>query len=122
MQAADFDFDLPESSIAQAPLAERAASRLLCVERKSGRYVERVFGDLTGLLRAGDCLVLNDTRVVKARLFALKSTGGRVEILVERAAPGTTADAWLRFEQAGQSRWSTSGRRRRYRGHRCGVG
>ena len=96
MQVGDFDFDLPASLIAQVPLAERAASRLLCLDRVSGRHVERMFRDLTGLLRAGDCLVLNDTRVVKARLFARKPTGGRVEVLVERVGPGGTADAWLR--------------------------
>ena len=100
MQVAEFDFDLPESLIAQAPLAERGASRLLCMDRGSGSCVERRFGDLTQLLRPGDCVVLNDTRVIKARLFALKPTGGRVEILLERIETDTDAVAWLRASKS----------------------
>ena len=96
MRVAEFDFDLPESLIAQVPLAERGASRLLCMDRVSGTCVERTFGDLTQLLRPGDCVVLNDTRVIKARLFALKSTGGRVEVLLERIESEAVALAWLR--------------------------
>ena len=96
MQVAEFDFDLPESLIAQTPLAERGASRLLCMDRLSGRCVERTFDELTQLLRPGDCVVLNDTQVIKARLFAFKPTGGRVEILVERIESEAGALAWLR--------------------------
>ena len=95
MKVADFDFDLPQSLIAQVPLAERGASRLLCVDRCSGSHREHTVGDLVDLLRPGDCLVLNDTQVIKARLFAVKPTGGRVEILVARVRTGTTADALL---------------------------
>ena len=100
MRVAEFDFDLPESLIAQAPLAERGASRLLCMDRASGSCVERMFGDLTQLLRPGDCVVLNDTRVIKARLFACKPTGGRVEILVERIETDADAVAWLRASKS----------------------
>ncbi len=78
----DFDFELPESLIAQHPASERSASRLL-----DGRYAEfanRTFKDLPSLLKAGDLLVFNDTQVVKARLFGEKPTGGKLELLVER--------------------------------------
>ena len=96
MKVSEFDFDLPESSIAQTPLTERSASRLLCVDRHSGAKHERAFVELAELLRPGDCLVLNDTQVIKARLFALKPTGGHVEILVERVVQEKLATAWLR--------------------------
>ena len=96
MKVADFDFDLPEASIAQTPLVDRGASRLLCMDRHSGVRGERSFLDLVDLLRPGDCLVLNDTQVIKARLFAYKPTGGRVEILVDRARTEMIATAWLR--------------------------
>jgi S-adenosylmethionine:tRNA ribosyltransferase-isomerase len=83
MQRSDFAFDLPVDLIAQEPLAERAASRLLCLDRE-GRLVDRGFRDLGGLLRPGDLLVLNDTRVIPARLHGSKDSGGRIEVLVER--------------------------------------
>lgn len=78
----DFDFDLPESLIAQFPLAERTASRLLDVA-KEGLH-DRQFADLPGLLRAGDVLIFNDTRVLKARFWGVKASGGKVQVLVER--------------------------------------
>ena len=78
----DFDFELPESLIAQHPAAERSASRLL--DGRSLPAQDRIFKDLPSLLRAGDLLVFNDTQVVKARLFGEKTTGGKVELLVER--------------------------------------
>ena len=84
MQRSDFYFDLPEALIAQFPLEERTASRLLCLERKNGAVQDRHFSDILSLLNSGDLLVFNDTRVIPARLFASKETGGRVEILVER--------------------------------------
>ncbi len=83
MQRSDFSFDLPPELIAQAPLAERAASRLLCVNER-GQISDRQFRDLAQLLRTGDLLVLNDTRVIPARLFGVKDSGGRIEVLVER--------------------------------------
>lgn len=83
MQRSDFAFDLPVDLIAQEPLAERAASRLLCLDREGG-IEDRGFRDLVELLRPGDLLVLNDTRVIPARLRGSKDSGGRVEVLVER--------------------------------------
>lgn len=84
---ADFDFDLPEALIAQHPAPERSGSRLL--DGRDTPPVDRAFRDLPGLLQAGDLLVFNDTRVIKARLFGSKTTGGSVEALVERVLPGT---------------------------------
>lgn len=83
MQTSDFDYDLPRELIAQYPLPERSASRLLVLGR-DGACTDRRFRDLPGLLAAGDLLVFNETRVIPARLFARKETGGRVELLVER--------------------------------------
>lgn len=84
MQRRDFSFDLPPELIAQQPPAERSASRLLCLEGDSGALADRAFRDLPGLLNPGDLLVFNDTRVIPARLFGHKASGGRVEVLVER--------------------------------------
>ena len=80
----NFDFDLPEELIAQFPTAERDAGRLLLFDGVTGGYSDRKFTDLVSLLNPGDLLVFNDTRVIPARLFGRKATGGRVEILVER--------------------------------------
>ena len=86
----DYDFELPEAQIAQAPLASRDASRLLVVSRFSGTRSHRHFSDLSELLREGDLLVVNDARVIPARLLGSKSgTGGRVELLVVRPAAST---------------------------------
>ena len=78
----DFDFALPPELIAQHPTSERSASRLL--DGAGSLPIDRIFRDLPGLLRAGDLLVFNDTKVVKARLFGTKPTGGQLELLVER--------------------------------------
>ena len=78
----DFDFELPESLIAQHPASERSASRLL--DGRHAEFANRTFKDLPSLLKAGDLLVFNDTQVVKARLFGAKPTGGKLELLVER--------------------------------------
>jgi S-adenosylmethionine:tRNA ribosyltransferase-isomerase len=84
MRRADFTFELPPELIAQAPLPERSASRLLCLEGASGQLADRLFADLPTLLKSNDLLVFNDTRVVAARLYGTKPTGGRVEIFLER--------------------------------------
>ncbi len=84
MNVEDFQFELPERLIAQRPLAERSASRLLHMNRTSGELVDRLFRDLPDLLRPGDLLVFNNTRVIPARLYARKPSGGQVEILIER--------------------------------------
>ncbi len=84
---ADFDFELPPELIAQHPASERSGSRLL--DGRAEAPADLAFRDLPGLLRAGDLLVFNDTRVIKARLFGAKPSGGSVEALVERVLPGT---------------------------------
>ena len=82
----DFDFELPPELIAQHPAPERSGSRLL--DGTGDLPVDRVFRDFPSLLQPGDLLVVNDTRVVKARLLGEKPTGGAVEALVERVLPG----------------------------------
>src|SRR5688572_1896945 len=84
MQRSDFHYALPPELIAQAPLAERRASRLLVLEGRTGALADGAFTDLSRLLRPHDLLVVNDTRVLPARIHARKPTGGRVEILLER--------------------------------------
>ncbi|KGM57580.1 S-adenosylmethionine:tRNA ribosyltransferase-isomerase [Lysobacter arseniciresistens ZS79] len=95
MKKSDFTYDLPPGLIAQAPLPQRSASRLLQVPPAPAPFSDHVFSDLPGLLRAGDLLVFNDTRVIPARLFGTKATGGRVEILIERLLGGADARAQL---------------------------
>ena len=84
MRVSDFHFDLPDSLIARHPLAQRRASRLLCLDGPSGALEHRRFGELLEYLRPGDLMVFNNTRVIPARLFGRKETGGQLEILVER--------------------------------------
>ncbi len=84
MRLADFDYELPAELIAQHPPKERGASRLLHLDGASGKLVDRAFADLPQLVDARDVLVLNETRVIKARLYGAKSSGGRVELFVER--------------------------------------
>ncbi len=93
LKKSDFHYDLPPELIAQAPLAERSASRLLAVPPAPRPLEDRVFRDLPELLQPGDLLVFNDTRVIPARLYGHKSTGGRVEILIERLLGGMEARA-----------------------------
>ncbi len=95
---ADFDYELPPELIAQFPLPERTASRLLVVDGE--RLEDRRFADLPCLLRAGDLLVFNDTRVLHARLHGLKDTGGRVEVLIERPVGRHEALAQIRASHA----------------------
>lgn len=84
MRVADFHFDLPETLIARHPLAERRASRLLVLDGVTGGLAHRQFADLLEYLRPGDLMVFNDTRVIPARLFGQKASGGKLEILIER--------------------------------------
>ena len=100
MDVADFEYELPEELIAQAPLPERDASRLLVLPRRSGHLQHRAIRDLPGLLRAGDLLVVNDARVIPARLHGRKEgSGGKVELLlIEPLAGGD----WLALGQASQ--------------------
>ncbi len=83
----DFDFDLPDALIAQTALPDRTASRLLHVDGE--RLLDRQFPDILEQLQAGDVLVFNDTRVLKARFFGVKETGGKVQLLVERILSNT---------------------------------
>lgn len=96
MKRTDFQFDLPERQIAQFPLAQRSASRLLYLQKESGELADQVFNDLPGLLNPGDLLVCNNTRVLPARLFARKPTGGQVEIMLERLTGPRQCVAQLR--------------------------
>ena len=91
MRRADFHYDLPPELIAQQPLAERSASRLLTLDGATGTLEDRQIRDFPGLLARGDLLIFNDTRVIPARLYALKDSGGRVEILLERPLGEHTA-------------------------------
>jgi len=100
MRRADFHFDLPPELIAQAPLAARSASRLLCLDGASGALADRQFTDLPDLLRPHDLMVFNDTRVVAARVFGHKPSGGRVEIFLERAVGTDRAWVQLRASKA----------------------
>ncbi|MDG2155856.1 MAG: S-adenosylmethionine:tRNA ribosyltransferase-isomerase, partial [Gammaproteobacteria bacterium] len=98
MQSSDFHFHLPPELIAQQPLAKRSDSRLL---RLAGSEPQDLsFTDLPGLLRAGDLVVLNDTRVIPARLFGRKSTGGQIEVLLERILDERSALVQMRASKS----------------------
>jgi S-adenosylmethionine:tRNA ribosyltransferase-isomerase len=96
MRLSDFDFSLPTELIAQHPEPERGASRLLHLDGASGALADRQVRELPALLRPGDLLVFNDTRVIRARLHGRKQTGGRVEVLVERVLGDHEALAQVR--------------------------
>ena len=96
MRLDDFDYHLPEELIAQSPAAERRASRLLHLDGANGALQDLRFTDLPGLLRAGDLLILNDTKVIKARLMGQKASGGRIEVLIERVLGSGEALAQIR--------------------------
>jgi S-adenosylmethionine:tRNA ribosyltransferase-isomerase len=100
VQRSDFAYDLPAELIAQAPLAERSASRLLLLDGETGAVGDRAFRDLPTLLAPGDLLVFNDTRVIPARLLGRKETGGAVEVLVERVLDDRRVVAHLRASKA----------------------
>jgi S-adenosylmethionine:tRNA ribosyltransferase-isomerase len=84
MKKSDFTYQLPEELIAQKPLTERHASRLLCLGKRTGALTDKQFTDFIDLIDDSDLLVFNDTKVIPARLFGTKLTGGKVEILIER--------------------------------------
>lgn len=96
MKTADFDYSLPDELIARYPLPERGGSRLLHVDGATGRFTDRRFAELPGFLAPGDLLVFNDTRVIKARLFGQKASGGRIEALIERVLGEHEALAFIR--------------------------
>ncbi|MDH3787846.1 MAG: tRNA preQ1(34) S-adenosylmethionine ribosyltransferase-isomerase QueA, partial [Xanthomonadales bacterium] len=99
MKLSDFQFDLPPELIAQQPLCSRSDSRLLCVSRRRGELSDRNFRDLPELLREGDLLVFNNTKVIPARLFGRKETGGKVEVMLERMIDDQQCIAQLRVSK-----------------------
>ena len=100
MRVSEFDYALPEELIAQRPAGARSASRLLHLDSASGRLQDLSFADLPGLVDARDAVVLNDTRVVKARLAGRKASGGRIELFVERITAAREALALIRSSHA----------------------
>ncbi|MCQ3831041.1 tRNA preQ1(34) S-adenosylmethionine ribosyltransferase-isomerase QueA [Microbulbifer elongatus] len=100
MQRQDFYFDLPESLIAKAPTAERRGSRLLYLDGETGALAHRQFADILELIKPGDLLVFNDTRVIPARLFGRKASGGKLELLIERVLDERRALAHIRSSKS----------------------
>ncbi len=100
MRLSDFDYPLPTELIAQVPLERRSDSRLLWLDGTSGTLADRRFCELPGLLEPGDLLVFNDTQVMAARLFGRKSSGGRVEVLIERVLAPDLALAHVRASKS----------------------
>ena len=96
----DYHFELPDELIAQYPLADRSASRLLCLDRVSGQVIHKQFSDIVDYLKPGDLLVFNNTRVIPARLFGQKSSGGRIEMLVERVTGDFEALVMMRSSRS----------------------
>ncbi|GAA5017197.1 tRNA preQ1(34) S-adenosylmethionine ribosyltransferase-isomerase QueA [Acinetobacter puyangensis] len=99
MQLSDFSYHLPEELIAHYPLAERSASRLLHLDAQ-GQFHDQHFTDLLDLLDAGDVLILNDTKVMKARLKGKRASGGAIEVLVERLTSPSTAYCHIKASNA----------------------
>ena len=100
MQVKDFHFDLPDELIASFPLAERSASRLLQVDGDSGGLTHRQFTDVLELIQPGDLMIFNNTRVIPARLFGQKASGGKVEVLIERVLDTKRALAHVRSSRS----------------------
>jgi len=100
MRVADFDYELPGKLIARYPLAERSASRLLYLNRTSGALRDQQFTDLPQLINPGDLLVFNNTKVMPARIFGQKRTGGKIELLIERILPDRRILAHLRASKS----------------------
>lgn len=103
MKKSDFNYLLPEALIAQKPLAERDASRLLCMDRNTGRITDRQFTDFIDLIDQRDLLIFNDTKVIPARLFGKKQSGGKVEILIERILDEHCAIAHVRASKSAKA-------------------
>ena len=103
MKTADFDFKLPPELIAQYPTEQRGDSRLLCLDRANGNISDHQFSDLTQLLMPEDLLVFNNTKVIPARLYGKKSSGGKVELLIERVLSETTALAHIKASKSPKS-------------------
>lgn len=97
MKLTDFDFDLPQSLIAQYPSSKRTDSRLLV---RKDKFIDSHFSQLGSFLRPNDLLILNDTRVIPARLFGYKESGGKVEVLVERLIDDFSALVMIKSSRA----------------------
>jgi S-adenosylmethionine:tRNA ribosyltransferase-isomerase len=100
MKKSDFSYQLPEELIAQSPLSERHDSRLLCLNKHTGQLADKQFTDFIDLIDERDLLVFNDTKVIPARLFGVKTTGGKVEILIERVLGKHQAIAHVRASKS----------------------
>lgn len=100
MRTEDFNFYLPDALIAQHPTTDRTASRMLHLNSGKGELQDKMFINLPEHLQAGDLIVFNDTRVIKARLFGVKHTGGNVEVMIERVINQHTAYAQIRASRA----------------------
>ena len=103
MKVAEFDYELPPELIAQAPASERTASRLLHLDGRTGAITDRSFADFPDLVEPNDLVVLNDTRVIKARLIGHKSTGGKIELFIERIIGDREALALIRASHPPQA-------------------
>lgn len=100
MQKKDFYFDLPEELIAQFPSKHRSESRLLCMDKHSGALQDKCFKDILDLINPGDLLVLNNTRVIPARLFGSKPSGGKLEVMVERVLDKNRVLAFIKSSRS----------------------
>ncbi|WP_318376329.1 S-adenosylmethionine:tRNA ribosyltransferase-isomerase, partial [Enterobacter sp.] len=100
MRVADFSFELPESLIAHYPMPARSSCRLLSLDGPTGALTHGTFTDLLDKLNPGDLLVFNNTRVIPARLFGRKASGGKIEVLVERMLDDKRILAHIRASKA----------------------
>ena len=103
MKLSDFSFELPEKLIAKHPAKERTASRMLCLNADTGGVEHKQFVDVIDLIDEGDLLIFNNTRVIPARLFGQKETGGKVEVLIERVLEDQTAMVHMRSSKSPKS-------------------
>lgn len=100
MRVSDFYFDLPDELIARYPKPDRTASRLLQLNGENGEITHRTFADILDQIHEGDLLIFNNTRVIPARMFGRKASGGKVEVLVERILSDTRFLAHVRSSKA----------------------
>src|SRR3989304_1216391 len=111
MLTSDFDYNLPPERIAQTPVEPRDASRLLVLERSTGQVEHAVFNELGNYLHPGDLLVLNETRVLAARLYARKPTGGKVELLLLHRDENDLEESAVTWEALVGGKGLTAGKR-----------
>ena len=103
MKKSDFNYQLPQQLIAQKPLVNRSDSRLLCMNKKTGKLEDKSFNKFLDLINSNDLLVFNDTKVIPARLFGKKQTGGKIEILIERIIDESHAIAHIKASKSPKS-------------------